>query len=162
MKELNSIYSEIEDYNQNYQSKYLFWVWTLFATIINTYFYLGLFSNANFIMRLIFIIASTVFIFVLILMINCAFSVNLKVNKSYQLIYSLSLNKRKLMSNRMLFKVFVLVKKFSKSSYEFSNNCQVSIFIERINHQKIGFYRYKLFVINYFRGYEVSFFSYYQ
>jgi hypothetical protein len=108
MKELNSIYSEIDDYNQNYWSNYLFWVWILFATIINTYLYLGIFSNADFLLKFIFINASFVFIITLILIINSASSVTLEVNRSYPLIYSLISIKRKLLSNRMLFKVFIL------------------------------------------------------
>jgi hypothetical protein len=111
MTELNSIYSEIDDYNQNYWSNYLFWVWILFATVINTFLYSGIFSNANFIIRFILIFGSKVFIFTLFLIINSASSVNLEVNRSYQQIYSLILIKRKLMSKRMLFKVFIILKK---------------------------------------------------
>jgi hypothetical protein len=119
MIELNSIYSEIDDYNQNYWSNYLFWVWILFATIINTFLYSGIFLNANFIIRFIFIFGSEVFIFALILIINSASSVNLEVNRSYQLIYSLISINRKLMSKRMLFKVFIILKK--NCSFEFLN-----------------------------------------
>jgi hypothetical protein len=111
--ELNSIYSEIEDYNQNYWSKYLFWVWILFATIINMFIYLSIFSRVNFILRFVYIYGSIVVIITLILIINSASSVYLEVNKSYQLIYSLISIKRKLMFNRMLFKVIILLKKNS-------------------------------------------------
>jgi hypothetical protein len=110
---LNSIYSEIEDYNHNYWSKYLFWVWTLFATIINMFLYLAIFSKVNFVLRFIYIYGSIVFAFTLILIINSASSVHLEVNKSYQLIYSLISIKRKLMHNRMLFKVIIVLKKNS-------------------------------------------------
>jgi hypothetical protein len=117
MTELNSIYSEIEDYNQNYWSKYLFWVWILFATIINAFLYLGIFSKAIFVIRFNFIFGSIVFILTLILIIDSASSVNLEVNRSYQLIYSLISNKRKLMSNKMRFKVFILLKKLNFSLF---------------------------------------------
>jgi hypothetical protein len=53
MTELNSICLEIEDRNQNYWSKYLFWVWILFATIINMFLYLAIFSKGNFLLRFI-------------------------------------------------------------------------------------------------------------
>ncbi len=119
MTELNAIYSEIDDYNQNYWSNYLFWVWILFATIINTYLYLGIFSNVEFIRRFIFTVASIVLIITLILMINSASSVSLEVNRSYQLIYSLLSIKSKLLSKRMLFKVFILKK--TQNSFIFLN-----------------------------------------
>jgi hypothetical protein len=109
MTELNSIYSEIEDYNQNFWSQYLFWVWILFATIINMFLYLAIFSNENFLLRFSSIYGSIIFIFTLILIINSASSVHLEINRSYQLIYSLISIKRKLMSNRMLFKVIIFV-----------------------------------------------------
>jgi hypothetical protein len=112
MTELNAIYSEINDYNQNYWSNYLFWIWILFATIINTYLYLGIFSNADFIIRFIFTVGSIIFIITLILIINSASSVSLEVNRSYQLIYSLMSIKSKLLSKRMLFKVFILKKTY--------------------------------------------------
>jgi hypothetical protein len=120
--ELNSIYSEIEDYNHNFWSQYLFWVWILFATIINMFLYLAIFSNENFLLRFVSIYGSIVFIFTLILIINSASSVHLEVNRSYQLIYSLISIKRKLMYNRMLFKVIILLKKKEFVLYEFSNN----------------------------------------
>ena len=78
MTELNSIYSEIEDYNQNYWSKYLFWVWILYSTIINMFLYLAIFSKLSYLLRFVSLYGSIVFIFALILMINsvcvfCAF-----------------------------------------------------------------------------------------
>ncbi len=122
MTELNSIYSEIDYYNQNYWSNYLFWVWILFSSIINTYLYLGILSNADFLIRFIFINASFGFIITLILIINSASSVTLEVSRSYQLIYSLISIKRKLLSKRMLFKVFILEKKITYSQFEFLNS----------------------------------------
>jgi hypothetical protein len=117
MTELNSIYSEIEDYNQNFWSQYLFWVWILFAIIINMFLYLAIFSNENFLLRFVSIYGSIVCIFTLILVINSASSVHLEVNRSYQLIYSLTLVKRKLMNNRMLVKVIILLEKKNYSFY---------------------------------------------
>jgi hypothetical protein len=111
--ELNSIYSEIEDYNENYWSKYLFWVWILYTTIINMFLYNAIFAKLNFLLTFISIYGSVVLISALILLINCASSVHLEVNRSYQLIYSLISIKRKLMFNRMLFKVIILLKKNS-------------------------------------------------
>jgi hypothetical protein len=113
MTELNSIYSEIEDYNQNYWSKYLFWVWILYSTIVNMFLYSAIFSKHSYLLRFFCTYGSIVFISALILMINSASSVHLEVNRSYQLIYSLISLKRKLMSNRMLFRVIILLKKNS-------------------------------------------------
>jgi hypothetical protein len=83
MTELDSIYSEIEDYNQNFWSKYFFWIWILFAIIINMFLYLAIFSKVNFVLRLILICGSSIFSFTLILIINSASSVTLKVNRFY-------------------------------------------------------------------------------
>jgi len=111
MTDLNSIYSEIEDYNQNFWSQYLFWVWLLYSTIINMFVYSAISSKLSILLRFISIYGSIIFIFTLILIINSASSVHLEVNRSYQLIYSLISMKRKLMFNRMVFKVIIFLEK---------------------------------------------------
>jgi hypothetical protein len=113
MTDLNSIYSEIEDYNQNFWSQYLFWVWLLYSTIINMFVYSAISSKLSILLRFISIYGSIIFIFTLILIINSASSVHLEVNRSYQLIYSLISMKKKLMFNRMLFKVIIFLEKNS-------------------------------------------------
>jgi hypothetical protein len=47
MKSLNSIYSEITEYDQKYWSKFLFLFWILFTLIINTFLYSALFGKLN-------------------------------------------------------------------------------------------------------------------
>jgi hypothetical protein len=78
IKYLTSLYSEVEKYN----SKYLFCIWLLFKTIINSFLCLRIFAEMNLIIRFIFIYDAIVFICTLLLATNKASSVNLEVNKS--------------------------------------------------------------------------------
>ncbi len=53
IKSLNSKYSELEEYNVNYWSKYLLSVWLIFGTFITFLFYCLFFVEINFIPKLI-------------------------------------------------------------------------------------------------------------
>jgi hypothetical protein len=85
---LNSIYAEIDDYNSNYWSKFLFIIWITFAAIINTGIYFILFIEMNSILKIIFIYFTIQFILIMVLIINTTASVNLEANKSYSLLNS--------------------------------------------------------------------------
>jgi hypothetical protein len=96
LKNLDSIYEEIDDYNSNYWSKFLFIIWVTFATLINTMFYFIFFIEMNLILKIIFIYFTIQFLLILLLIINTTASVSLKANKSYSLLNSCmtSLNRR--------------------------------------------------------------------
>jgi len=83
---LNSIYSEINDYNNNYWSKFLFWVWTFLTLLINTLLYASLFGRMALALRIFFIVAVTFFVFGFIFIINTVSSINFEANKSYKLL----------------------------------------------------------------------------
>jgi hypothetical protein len=88
VKSLDQIYRELNDYNTNYWSKFLFLIWVLLATVINTVLYLTMFAKLNLITRMVFIYSSIFFIFIIILVINNASSVTYEANKSYNLFNS--------------------------------------------------------------------------
>ncbi len=88
VKSLDQIYRELNDYNTNYWSKFLFLNWVLLATVINTVLYLTIFAKLNLIARIVFIYSSIFFIFIIILVINNASSVTYEANKSYNLFNS--------------------------------------------------------------------------
>jgi len=88
IKYLTSLYSEIEQYNGIYWSKYLFCVLILFTTIINTILYLTIFAKMILIVKLIFIYGSSIFIGVLLLTIDTASSVNKEASKSHKFLNS--------------------------------------------------------------------------
>jgi hypothetical protein len=85
---LDSIYEEIDDYNSNYWSKFLFIIWITFAAIINTGIYFILFIEMNSILKIIFIYFTIQTILILLLIINTTASVNSKANKSYSILNS--------------------------------------------------------------------------
>jgi hypothetical protein len=104
MKSLNSVYSEITEYDQKYWSKFLFLFWILFTLIINTFLYSALFGKLNIIVGLIFKLGIIMLICALLLVISTASSVNSEANKSYKLLNSslfLIYRKRIKLSTRM-------------------------------------------------------------
>jgi hypothetical protein len=88
VKPLDHIYGELNDYNTNYWSKFLFLIWGLLATVINTVLYLTIFAELNLIARMLLTYSSIFFIFIIILVINNASSVAYEANKSYNLFNS--------------------------------------------------------------------------
>jgi hypothetical protein len=88
LENLDSIYEEIDDYNSNYWSKFLFIIWITFAAIINTGIYFIFFIEMNLILNIIFIYFTIQFILILLLIINTTASVNSEANKSYSILNS--------------------------------------------------------------------------
>jgi len=88
IKQLNSIYSEIDEYNNNYWSKFLFWVWMLFGLMINTLLFTAIFGVMPLFIRLLFTFAAIFFVFILTFIISTASSVNLEASRSYELLNS--------------------------------------------------------------------------
>jgi hypothetical protein len=100
LENLDSIHKEIDDYNSNYWSKFLFIIWITFAAIINTGIYFIFFIEMNSILKMLFIYFTIQFILILFLIINTTASVNSEANKSCSILNScmISLNRR--MQNR--------------------------------------------------------------
>jgi len=119
IRPLNSIYREVDEYNENYWSKFLLLIWVSFATIINTVLYLTLFVSMNFGLRFILIYSSIFFICILILIINTASSVAYEANKSYELFNTyFALDSKKQLSLAKRMKVNILFK-FTKNIHSF-------------------------------------------
>jgi hypothetical protein len=86
IKSLDSKYSELEEYNVNYWSKYLLSVWLIFGAFINFLFYCLLFVEINFTQKLIVVYISILLSTTFLLIINTASSVNYEANKVYKLL----------------------------------------------------------------------------
>jgi len=103
IRSFDSLYSTINHYNKEIWSKYLFWIWALFATLITTSICFGMFSNMNFILKAIYLsLGSFIFALVLLLIIISASSVNLETNKTYVLFYSTIFSTKKLYLSRSM------------------------------------------------------------
>jgi len=110
LQNLNSIYSEIAEYNDVYWAKFLFLVWILLAVIISCLLYSTIFMKTNIIIRLAFVYGSIMFIIIKLFIINTASSVNKEANKTYKLLNScIKSNSYKMLSNLMQLKVRIIV-----------------------------------------------------
>ena len=108
MTSLNKVYNEINGYNRNYWSIYLFWIWMLLTLIIVYELFMSIFSKI-FIVKCMLFFGSIIGTLCLILVIRSASSVNYEANKSYKLMYSLVFSKkRKYLSISFRIKVFII------------------------------------------------------
>jgi len=92
----DSIYSQISSFNDNYWSKFIFWIWISLATIINTLLYSGLFGRINFVLRSLVFCAVFAFVFILLIVMNMASLVNFEANKFYKILNTLMIYSSKL------------------------------------------------------------------
>jgi hypothetical protein len=88
IRSLNKIYEEIDDYNNNYWSKFLLCIWISIVSIISTFVYLSIFREMEIINKLIVICVAVLFICFLLLVINTSSSVHSESNKTYRLLNS--------------------------------------------------------------------------
>jgi hypothetical protein len=85
---LNSIFSDVHEYNTSYLSKYLLSIWLLQGSVIINILYSILFMKLNAINKLIFIYAEIIVVTAFVLIMNTASSVNYEVNKLYKILNS--------------------------------------------------------------------------
>ena len=83
---LDSIYGEIDEYNNIYWSKFLFWMWLTLETIISTIIYQSIFGEMDSLIIFIMAFASVLCTSFLLMIINTSSSVHLEANKSYKLL----------------------------------------------------------------------------
>jgi hypothetical protein len=95
IKKLSSIYSEIDDYNNNFWSKYLLSIWLILGSVINTTLYLSIFGEMHIIFRIIFIYSVSVFIITFMFIVNIASSVTFEAMRSYKLLNNLMVSNAK-------------------------------------------------------------------
>jgi hypothetical protein len=88
IRSLNKIYEEINDYNNNYWSKFLICIWISIVSIISTFVYLSIFREMEIINKLIVICVAVLFICFLLLVIKTSSSVHSESNKTYKLFNS--------------------------------------------------------------------------
>jgi hypothetical protein len=86
---LDKIYTEIREYNENYWSKFLFWILILFNMTINICLALGLFGNINLILKISLLYACFCGTILVIILLSTASSVSSEANKSYKLLNKL-------------------------------------------------------------------------
>ena len=87
--QLNLIYSEINEYNTSFWSKYLLSIWLILGSVINLTLYFLLFFKFNLIMKTLFAYVLSLIIMKFVFIMNTASSVNYEANKSYKLLNSI-------------------------------------------------------------------------
>jgi len=111
IKSLNSLYLEINDYNNNYWSKFLFSIWMIFSATSDSLLYSTIFGKMILLNRILLMYAVITISLGLLLIISVASSVNTEANKSYKLLNSLMItfnrnhSKRTLLLNKIRLKV---------------------------------------------------------
>ena len=109
LRSLTEILNEIHEYNVNYWSLYIFWIWISCALAMNILIYLVIYSTYP-IIQITFLFFSSILILCLTIFISSAASVNLEVNKSYKLMYSLVFSRnRNVLSKAIRVKVAMIV-----------------------------------------------------
>ena len=86
---LNSLYSEINEYNTKFWSKYLLSIWLIMGSLINSVIFMIFFSQINKFFKIPLIYGLFILIITFLLIINTSSSVNYEANKSYKLLNSL-------------------------------------------------------------------------
>ena len=86
---LDSLYSEINEYNTKFWSKYLLSIWLIMGSVINIVIYLILFTQMNIVVKMFFIFGLCIIVASFLFIINTSSSVNYEANKSYKLFNSL-------------------------------------------------------------------------
>ena len=104
----DDLYSEIKEYNATYWSKILLNLWLCQGTANVILFFSALNSKVDLILRLILMYTSVVGLFIFVIMITIAASVNREANISYKLMNSLFARNRD-KSFRRRFKVSILI-----------------------------------------------------
>jgi hypothetical protein len=119
-RSLNSVYSEINEYNSNFWSKYMLTIWFVFGTDVDAVLYCALFSEVNIVCEMLFkfgfILLFTNFIFI----INTASSVHLEAKKSFKLLNKLMACNQRTFSYKMNLKVRkieIILKTFFKNFF---------------------------------------------
>jgi hypothetical protein len=83
-RDLDAKYSELNEYDSNFWSKYLLSIWLIFGAVVNFILYVFLFADLNIIFKLICGYISVLFILIFIFIISTASSVNYEANKIYK------------------------------------------------------------------------------
>ncbi len=94
IRDLDAKYSELNEYDSNFWSKYLLSIWLIFAALVNLALYVFLFADLNIIFKLIAGYGSVLFILIFIFIVSNASSVNYEANKIYKPLNHIMANQR--------------------------------------------------------------------
>src|SRR6185437_1551982 len=87
LTELNDIYTEVNEYNDNYYSKFLYFMWNTYTILISCYTYFAFYgNNDSYLMRVIFITIVIMIMEFLILLIYISSALYNQTNRTYILL----------------------------------------------------------------------------
>ena len=86
---LNSVYFEINEYNNNYWSKFLLVFLFLVITLIDSFLYQAIFGRMSIIIKFAFLYAAIFYAIVLLITLNITSSVTFEAFKAYKLLHKL-------------------------------------------------------------------------
>jgi len=89
LNSLNSIHSEIDEFNANHWNKFLFWILILVITTIDFTIFTVLFGRINIFLKLVGLYSVLTFISLLVFLLNIASSISYEANNSYKLLIKL-------------------------------------------------------------------------
>ena len=89
LQSFDSLYSEINEYNTTFWSKFLFIIWTLLGTVSVFCLYVFLFGRLGSVAQIMVAYFSTFFLFIFLVIIFTTSSVTYCANKSYKILNSL-------------------------------------------------------------------------
>jgi len=84
IRDLDAKYSELNEFDLNFWSKYLLSIWVIFVALVNFTLYIFLFVDLNIILKLVSGYGSVLFILIFIFIISTASSVNYEANQIYK------------------------------------------------------------------------------
>ena len=108
---LDSLYSEINEYNTKLWSKYLLTIWLIMGSLISLTLFVIISSKINNLMRILCSFGLFLFITTFLLIINTSSSVNYEANKSYKLFNSLMASNSKLYTKSEIINISRIVSK---------------------------------------------------
>ena len=89
LREMNSVYDEINEYNSNYWSKFLAIIWITFSFIISSAIFLSLFTKVVIYLKIIITLFALIFSIILIFIIHISSVIYIEINNSYVLLNSI-------------------------------------------------------------------------
>jgi hypothetical protein len=84
IRDLDAKYSELNEYDSNFWSKYLLSIWLIFGAVVNFILCVFLIADLNIIFRFLAGYVSVLFILIFIFIVSTASSVNYEANKIYK------------------------------------------------------------------------------
>ena len=155
----NAIYCEIKEYDSTYISKFLFQTWIVVGIMTIILIYVDVFISSEILIRISVHYVTMLFFGIFIFTIITAASINYDNRITYKLLNSLNFiiflkmnySQRDIISAKYKVTFFQTF----KFIIIFSNQYQLTQFIERVAKRKVGFTCWSIFIIDYFRCYGV-------